>query len=199
MCILLPLCLKMTVHLYSQWLSWGQWDPSLFFHCLPWLKYTEDIKKTYVKWCAYSFRIGDNGPLCLCSFDDYLHGDPNTCLILFKANLPSQFPLFFLSCHLHFCIKLSIGSILGLTVNNHKATMIAQLLYSFTINWFQELFPITLLPDFLQVMLLSLAFWGFRLMVDYGFGLKTLVSDSCILYLSVMTVSSSWIRRKKSN
>ena len=42
--------------------------------------YGSDIKKSYkANGVAYSFRIGDNGFLCLCSFDDYLHDDPTTC------------------------------------------------------------------------------------------------------------------------
>ena len=50
--------------------------------------------------------------------------------ILFKANLPSQFPLFFLALAIYIFVSLSIGSILGLTVNNQaKLPMIAQLIF----------------------------------------------------------------------
>ena len=50
--------------------------------------------------------------------------------ILFKANLPSQFLLFFLELAIYIFVSLSIGSILGLTVNNQaKLTMIAQLVF----------------------------------------------------------------------
>ena len=96
--------------------------------------------------------------------------------ILFKANLPSQFPLFFLALAIYIFVSLSIGSILGLTVNNQaKLTMIAQLIFLPSIMLSGIMFPITLLPDFLQVIgRLFPASWGFRLMVDYGFGLENL-------------------------
>ena len=107
--------------------------------------------------------------------------------ILFKANLPSQFLLFFLALAIYIFVSLSIGSILGLTVNNQaKLTMIAQLIFLPSIMLSGIMFPRNLLPDFLQAIgRLFPASWGYRLMLDHGFGLQNLlVSDSCILYLS---------------
>ena len=109
--------------------------------------------------------------------------------ILFKANLPSRFPLFFLALAIYIFVSLSIGSILGLTVKNQaKLTMIAQLIFLPSIMLSGIMFPITLLPDFLQAIgRLSPASWGFRLMVDYGFGLENLWYLILVSCISVMT------------
>lgn len=109
--------------------------------------------------------------------------------ILFKANLPSQFLLFFLALAIYIFVSLSIGSILGLTVNNQaKLTMIAQLIFLSSIMLSGIMFPITLLPDFLQVIgHVFPAFWGFRLMVDYGFCLENLWYLILVSCISVMT------------
>ena len=109
--------------------------------------------------------------------------------ILFKASLPSQLPLFFLALGIYIFVSLSIGSILGLTVNNQaKLTMIAQLIFLSSIMLSGIMFPITLLPDFLQVIgHVFPAFWGFRLMVDYGFCLENLWYLILVSCISVMT------------
>ena len=120
--------------------------------------------------------------------------------ILFKANLPSHFLLFFLALAIYIFVSLSIGSILGLTVNNQaKLTLIAQLIFLPSIMLSGIMFPITLLPDFLQVIgRLLPASWGFRLMVDYDFGLENLwylILVSCIAIIS----SFFLLNKQKSN
>ena len=120
--------------------------------------------------------------------------------ILFKASLPTQLPLFFLALGNYIFVSLSIGSILGLTVNNQaKLTLIAQLIFLPSIMLSGIMFPITLLPDFLQVIgRLLPASWGFRLMVDYDFGLENLwylILVSCIAIIS----SFFLLNKQKSN
>ena len=120
--------------------------------------------------------------------------------ILFKANLPSQFPLFFLALAIYIFVSLSIGSILGLTVKNQaKLTMIAQLVFLPSIMLSGIMFPITLLPDFLQAIgRLFPAFWGYRLMVNHGFGLENLwylILVSCIAIISSILL----LNKQKSN
>ena len=120
--------------------------------------------------------------------------------ILFKASLPNQLPLFFLALAIYIFVALSIGSILGLTVNNQaKLTLIAQLIFLPSIMLSGIMFPITLLPDFLQVIgRLLPASWGFRLMVDYDFGLENLwylILVSCIAIIS----SFFLLNKQKSN
>lgn len=109
--------------------------------------------------------------------------------ILFKASLPSQLPLFFLALAIYIFVSLSIGSILGLTVKNQaKLTMIAQLVFLPSIMLSGIMFPSNLLPDFLQAIgRLFPAFWGFRLMVNHGFGLENLWYLILVSCISVMT------------
>ena len=120
--------------------------------------------------------------------------------ILFKASLPSQLPLFFLALAIYIFVSLSIGSILGLTVNNQaKLTMIAQLVFLPSIMLSGIMFPITLLPDFLQAIgRLFPAYWGYRLMLENGFSLENLwylILVSCIAIISSILL----LNKQKSN
>lgn len=91
--------------------------------------------------------------------------------ILFKATLPTQLPTFFLALAIYIIVSLSIGSILGLTVKNQaKLTMIAQLVFLPSIMLSGIMFPIDLLPDFLEIIgRIFPASWGYRLMLNNGF------------------------------
>lgn len=108
--------------------------------------------------------------------------------ILFKASLPSQLPLFFLALAIYIFVSLSIGSILGLTLKNQaKLTMIAQLIFLPSIMLSGIMFPITLLPDFLQVIgLVFPAYWGYRLMLENGFSIENLWYMLFIFCIAVM-------------
>ena len=96
--------------------------------------------------------------------------------ILFEATLPVQLPFFFLALAIYILVSLSIGSILGLVVKNQaKLTMIAQLVFLPSIMLSGIMFPIDLLPDFLEsIGRIFPASWGYRLMLDHGFCLKNL-------------------------
>ena len=96
--------------------------------------------------------------------------------ILFEATLPVQLPFFFLALAIYIIVSLSIGSILGLTVKNQaKLTMIAQLVFLPSIMLSGIMFPIDLLPDFLEAIgRIFPASWGYRLMLDYGVHLQNL-------------------------
>ena len=109
--------------------------------------------------------------------------------ILFKANLPSQSLLFFLALAIYIFVSLSIGSILGLTVNNQaKLTMIAQLVFLPSIMLSGIMFPISLLPDFLQVIgHVFPAYWGYRLMLDKGLRLANLWYLILLTCIAVIT------------
>ena len=108
--------------------------------------------------------------------------------ILFKANLPSQFLLFFLALAIYIFVSLSIGSILGLTVNNQaKLTMLTQLVFLPSIMLSGIMFPISLLPDFLQVIgHVFPAYWGYRLMLENGFSIENLWYMLFIFCIAVM-------------
>ena len=163
--------------------------------------YGSDIKKSY-KANGVPIHLG----LVTMVFSAFLHL-MITCMvilllapILFKANLPSQFPLFFLALAIYIFVSLSIGSILGLTVNNQaKLTMIAQLVFLPSIMLSGIMFPISLLPDFLQVIgHVFPAYWGYRLMLDKGLRLENLwylILVSCIAIIS----SFFLLNKQKSN
>lgn len=109
--------------------------------------------------------------------------------ILFSASLPNQLSLFFLALAIYIFVSLSIGSILGLTVKNQaKLTMIAQLVFLPSIMLSGIMFPITILPDFLQVIgQVFPAYWGYRLMLENGCSLENLwylILVSCIAIIS---------------
>ena len=96
--------------------------------------------------------------------------------ILFEAALPVQLPFFFLALAIYIIVSLSIGSILGLVVKNQaKLTMIAQLVFLPSIMLSGIMFPIDLLPDFLEAIgRIFPASWGYRLMLNYGFCFENL-------------------------
>lgn len=163
--------------------------------------YGSDIKKIY-KANGVPIHLG----LVTMVFSAFLHLMITSMVILllapilFKANLPSQFPLFFLTLAIYIFVSLSIGSILGLTVNNQaKLTMIAQLIFLPSIMLSGIMFPITLLPDFLQAIgRLFPASWGYRLMLENGFSLENLwylILVSCIAIIS----SFFLLNKQKSN
>ena len=163
--------------------------------------YGSDIKKIY-KANGVPIHLG----LVTMVFSAFLHLMITSMVILllapilFKANLPSQFPLFFLALAIYIFVSLSIGSILGLTVNNQaKLTMIAQLIFLPSIMLSGIMFPITLLPDLLQAIgRLFPASWGYRLMLENGFSLENLwylILVSCIAIIS----SFFLLNKQKSN
>ncbi len=96
--------------------------------------------------------------------------------ILFEAVLPMHLPLFFLALAVYMIVSLSIGSILGLVIKNQaKLTMIAQLLFLPSIMLSGIMFPINLLPGFLETMgRIFPASWGYQLMLDGGFCMNNL-------------------------
>lgn len=163
--------------------------------------YRSDIKKIY-KANGVPIHLG----LVTMVFSAFVHLIM-TCIvilllapILFSASLPSQPPLFFLALVIYIFVSLSIGSILGLTVKNQaKLTMIAQLVFLPSIMLSGIMFPITLLPDFLQAIgRLFPASWGYRLMLENGFSLENLwylILVSCIAIIS----SFFLLNKQKSN
>lgn len=108
--------------------------------------------------------------------------------ILFKATLPVQLPFFFLALATYIIVSLSIGSILGLAVKNQaRLTMIAQLVFLPSIMLSGIMFPIELLPDFLETIgRIFPASWGYRLMLDNGFRLENLWYLIVIFFASIL-------------
>ena len=119
--------------------------------------------------------------------------------ILFEATLPEQLPFFFLALAIYIIVSLSIGSILGLVVKNQaKLTMIAQLVFLPSIMLSGIMFPIDLLPDFLETIgRVFPASWGYRLMVDHGFCLENLWYLIVVFFVAVI-VCGVVLRKQKS-
>ena len=109
--------------------------------------------------------------------------------ILFKASLPTQLAIFLLSLTIYIIVSLSIGCILGLTLKNQaKLTMLAQLIFLPSIMLSGIMFPISLLPDFLQVIgHVFPAYWGYRLMLDKGLRLANLWYLILLTCIAVIT------------
>ena len=118
--------------------------------------------------------------------------------ILFKASLPTQLPLFFLALSIYMIVSLCIGSLLGLTLKNQaKLTMIAQLVFLPSIMLSGIMFPISLLPDFLQVIgHVFPAYWGYRLMLDKGLRLANLWYLILLTCIAVITCILLMIKQK---
>ena len=108
--------------------------------------------------------------------------------VLFEASLPTQLPFFFFALAIYIIVSLSIGSILGLVVKNQaKLTMIAQLVFLPSIMLSGIMFPIDLLPDFLETIgRVFPASWGYRLMLDNGFCFENLWYLLLIFFAAVI-------------
>ncbi len=120
--------------------------------------------------------------------------------ILFEATLPERLPFFFLALAIYIIVSLSIGSILGLIVKNQaKLTMIAQLVFLPSIMLSGIMFPINLLPDFLETIgRIFPASWGYRLMLDHGFCLENLWYLIVVFFVAII-VCGVVLRKQKSN
>lgn len=119
--------------------------------------------------------------------------------ILFEATLPTQLPLFFLALSIYIIVSLSIGSVLGLTVKNQaKLTMIAQLVFLPSIMLSGIMFPIELLPDFLEAIgLIFPASWGYRLMLNNGLCFENLWYLIFIFFAAII-VCGIVLKKQKS-
>ena len=119
--------------------------------------------------------------------------------ILFEATLPTQLPVFFLALAIYIIVSLSIGSVLGLTVKNQaKLTMIAQLVFLPSIMLSGIMFPIDLLPVFLEATgRFFPASWGYRLMLDNGFCFENLWYLILVFFTAVI-VCGMLLKKQKS-
>ena len=108
--------------------------------------------------------------------------------ILFGATLPTQLPIFFFALAIYIIVSLSIGCILGLTVKNQaKLTMTAQLVFLPSIMLSGIMFPIDLLPDYLEnIGRIFPASYGYRLMLNNGFCLENLWYLILVFFVAVI-------------
>ena len=101
--------------------------------------------------------------------------------------------------HIYILVSLSIGSVLGLTVKNQaKLAMIAQLLFLPSIMLSGIMFPIDLLPDFLEsIGRIFPAYWGYRLMLDHGFCFENLWY-LIFIFLAAVIVCGIVLKKQKA-
>jgi len=119
--------------------------------------------------------------------------------VLFEAVLPAQLPVFFLALAIYIIVSLSIGSVLGLIIKNQaKLTMIAQLVFLPSIMLSGIMFPIDLLPGFLEMTgRIFPASWGYRLLLDHGFCLEHLWYLIFVFFAAVI-VCGIVLKKQKS-
>ena len=119
--------------------------------------------------------------------------------LLFNAALPVQLPFFFFALAIYITVSLSIGSILGLVIKNQaKLTMIAQLVFLPSIMLSGIMFPINLLPDFLETIgRIFPASWGYRLMSDHGFRLENLWY-LILVFCAAVIICAIFLNKQKS-
>ena len=119
--------------------------------------------------------------------------------VLFKAILPAQLPIFFFALAIYIIVSLSIGSILGLIIKNQaKLTMVAQLVFLPSIMLSGIMFPIDLLPGFLETTgHIFPAFWGYRLMLDNGFCFENLWY-LILVFFTALIVCGILLKKQKS-
>ncbi len=118
--------------------------------------------------------------------------------VLFEANLPVQLPFFFCACYIHHCITEYREYIRAGCKNQAKLTMIAQLVFLPSIMLSGIMFPIELLPDFLETIgRIFPAFWGCRLMLDSGFRLENLWYLIVIFFVAII-ICGIILNRKSS-
>ena len=162
--------------------------------------YGSDIKKVY-KANGVPLYLG-LVTMCLSAFLHLMIACIAIVLLapmLFGAALPARLPLFFLTLALYIIVSLSVGSVLGLTVKNQaKLTMIAQLIFLPSIMLSGIMFPIGLLPDFLEAIgRIFPAFWGYRLLLDSGFCFENLWYP-LFLFFAAITVCGIVLKKQKA-
>lgn len=86
---------------------------------------------------------------------------------VFKAELPTNLPLYFCSLVVLLCVTLAIGCIIGLLIKTQaKQTMVAMIIFLPSVMLSGIMFPATMLPDFMQyIAYIFPATVGFQAMV----------------------------------
>ncbi len=111
--------------------------------------------------------------------------------IAFKATVPPNIVLHFLSVAIFIVVSLSVGTVLGLFVKDtSKLVMLSQLVFLPSIMLSGIMFPVELLPNALQTVgKIFPATWGYRLMKG-DFNLINLLP--LVIILLIMVVASGY-------
>lgn len=90
--------------------------------------------------------------------------------IAFDVAIPTNLPLYFCGLAIFIAVSLGIGCFLGLSVKDQaKLTMVAQIFFLPSIMLSGIMFPVNLLPRFLEIAgRIFPASWGYRLLTGDG-------------------------------
>jgi ABC-2 type transport system permease protein len=116
--------------------------------------------------------------------------------IAFKATIPSNIPLYFVTLALFIATCLSVGMVIGLFIKStSKLTMISQLVFLPSIMLSGIMFPSDMLPYFLQgIGKILPATWGYQNMCKAEFDIVSLLP--MIGVIIVCTLISMWKIKK---
>lgn len=107
----------------------------------------------------------------------------------FDAVIPSDLLLYFAALVFFLIVSLSISGVLGLLVKSQaKLTMISQILFFPSIMLSGIMFPVNLLPEFLeQLGKLFPATWGYALLLEPKSELKSCIPLAVIFFIAAVT------------
>ena len=120
--------------------------------------------------------------------------------LLFDATCPIHPVLYFVMLILFVLVSLSIACILGLAVHNQaKLTMISQIIFLPSIILSGIMFPVSLLPSFLETIgKLCPATWGYLLLIEQPIQLSN-VYILCMILIVALVICYALLRSIRSS
>lgn len=115
--------------------------------------------------------------------------------LLFDATCPIHSVLYFVMLILFVLVSLSIACILGLAVHNQaKLTMVSQIIFLPSIILSGIMFPVSLLPSFLETIgKLCPATWGYLLLIEQPIQLSN-VYILCMILIVALVICYALLR-----
>ena len=117
---------------------------------------------------------------------------------VFKAELPTNLPLYFCSLVVLLCVTLAIGCIIGLLIKTQaKQTMVAMIIFLPSVMLSGIMFPATMLPNFMQyIAYIFPATIGFQAMTAFEvWHLPVLIAIFVVLCIAVTLILKIKSRR----
>lgn len=120
--------------------------------------------------------------------------------LLFDATCPIHPVLYFVMLILFVLVSLSIACILGLAVHNQaKLTMVSQIIFLPSIILSGIMFPVSLLPSFLETIgKLCPATWGYLLLIEQPIQLSN-VFILCTILIVALVICYALLRSIRSS
>lgn len=161
--------------------------------------YGSEIKKAY--------RVG-NIPLWAAAINNFLSAFLHIFIVsiiiffaaplIFEAKIPENQLIYFISLGVYIMVSLAVGTILGLFVKNTAAiTMASQIIFLPSIMLSGIMFPVSMLPGFLQTAGKILpATWGFKLMTGRTIEGEAIIPLAVIMFAAICLSVYKLIRMK---